>query len=51
MTLEQLHEQNKEIIKGVGGATRLISREEEATSLIMRKFLTKYRPNSLYRRI
>ena len=33
MTLEQLHEQNKETIKGVGGATRLINREEESALL------------------
>ena len=33
MALEQLHEQNNEIIKGVGMATRLLHREEESALL------------------
>ena len=33
MALDQLHEQNNEVIKGVGGATRLLNREEESTLL------------------
>ena len=30
MALDQLHEQNNETIKGVGGATRLLNKEEES---------------------
>ena len=30
MALDQLHEQNNEIVKGVGRATRLLNREESA---------------------
>ena len=33
MALDQVHEQNNELIKGAGGATRLLNREEESSLL------------------
>ena len=36
MTLDQHHEQNNEIIKGVGGATHLLNREGESAGNLLR---------------
>ena len=33
MALDQVHEQNNDLIKGVGGATRFIIREDESALL------------------
>ena len=33
MALDQIHEQNNDLIKGVGGATHLINREDDSALL------------------
>ena len=33
MVLDQVHEQNNELIKGVGGASRFLNREDESALL------------------